>query len=94
MYVIVGAAYAVVATNFGGERHPAWAHNLEANPDACLEIDDDAMQVMARRASDDEALELWPLFDRVWPGYEKYRDIAPRDIMVFMLQPTDRDCNT
>lgn len=76
---------AVVATNFGGERHPAWAHNLEANPEATLEVDGVDRDVIARRASDHEVATTWRQLDRVWPGYEKYREIAPRDVKVFVL---------
>ncbi|MCL1600241.1 MAG: nitroreductase family deazaflavin-dependent oxidoreductase [Actinomycetia bacterium] len=77
---------AVVATNFGQENHPAWALNLDAHPNATLEIDGLSRSVVARRASNDEASALWPLFDGFWPGYEEYRKLAPRDIRVFVLE--------
>jgi len=76
---------AVAATNFGRESHPGWAYNLEADSSATLEIDGDVMSVHARKANDTELQQLWPLFDGVWPGYESYRDIAPRDIKAFVL---------
>lgn len=77
---------AVVATNFGQDHHPGWSANLTANPEASLEIDGETREVVARRADDDEALAIWKRFDRVWPGYERYREIAPRDIRVFVLE--------
>jgi len=77
---------AVVATNFGTEHHPAWALNLEAEPRARIDIEGVAYDVSARLASDEESATLWPKFDRVWPGYEKYREIAPREIKVFVLR--------
>lgn len=80
---------AVVATNFGTRNHPGWALNLEAEPDAELEIEGKRERVVARRASDDETARIWPRFDAVWPGYEKYREIAPRDIKVFILEGVD-----
>jgi deazaflavin-dependent oxidoreductase (nitroreductase family) len=79
--------FAVVATNFGTEHHPAWALNLEALPQAQVDIRNTSHAVSARLATDDEAAAIWPQFDRVWPGYEKYREIAPRDIKVFVLSP-------
>lgn len=88
LYVPVDdGSVAVVATNFGRDRHPGWSANLMANPEASLEIDGEVRTVIARRADDDEALTIWKRFDRVWPGYERYREIAPRDIRVFVLGP-------
>jgi deazaflavin-dependent oxidoreductase (nitroreductase family) len=81
-------SHAVVATNFGQKSHPGWALNLEADPNASLEIDEESRDVAARIASSQEAAESWPLFDGLWPGYSKYREIAPRDIKVFILDPT------
>ncbi len=76
---------AVAATNFGRLSHPGWAYNLEAKPSATLEIEGRTTQVHARSVNDEEALEIWPLFDGIWPGYESYREIAPRHIKVFVL---------
>lgn len=77
---------AVAASNFGRTSHPRWALNLVSKPQAILEIDGESKHVTARRSSQEEATELWPLFDSVWPGYEEYRSIAPREIKVFILE--------
>lgn len=77
---------AVVATNFGQKNHPAWALNLDADPGATLEIDGYSRTVVARQASDAEIAGLWRQFDGFWPGYEEYRELAPRDIKVFVLE--------
>jgi deazaflavin-dependent oxidoreductase (nitroreductase family) len=76
----------VVGSNFGQQSHPGWALNLQAVPAASLEIDGESFPILARLASEDEVTELWPLFDGIWPGYEEYREIAPRDIKVFVLE--------
>ena len=54
---------------------------------ASIDIEGDSSDVVARRATDQEATRIWNAFDDVWPGYEKYREIAPRDIKVFVLEP-------
>ncbi len=77
---------AIVATDFGQQSHPGWALNLEADPRSSLEIDGRSRTVVARLASADEIADLWSLFDGIWPGYEKYREIAPRNIKVFVLE--------
>ena len=88
LYVPVDdGAVAVVATNFGRDHHPGWSANLTATPEATLEVDGVHRPVVARRAAEDEALSIWKRFDRIWPGYEKYREIAPRERRVFVLEP-------
>ena len=79
--------YAVVASNAGSRRPPAWWLNLEAEPDAEALIDGSWRPVRARRATDDEARELWPRLVEVYEGYEHYRRIAPRELPVVVLEP-------
>lgn len=82
-----GGPPTVVATNYGTERHPAWALNLEADPRAELRINKTISPVVARQLTEDEASTVWPLFDAEWPGYERYREITDRPIKVFVLEP-------
>jgi len=79
--------HAIAATNFGRTSHPAWALNLETEPQAVLEVGGEINRVVAREVDAHEVLEFWPLFDGIWPGYEEYRKIAPRDIRMFVLTP-------
>ena len=78
---------AVVATNWGTAKHPAWSHNLEAEPSAALEVAGTLTDVMAHRLTDHEAVPVWQQMETIWPGYEKYREIAPRDVRVYVLKP-------
>lgn len=87
-YMDMGDEYAVVASNYGRDNHPAWSYNLETNTEAVLEIDGEAIDIIARRASDSEAKAIWERFEAFWPGYEEYRRIAPRHIKVFLLEPS------
>lgn len=87
LYVRTDDGPAVVATNFGTEHHPGWSYNLDADPAAVLEIDEKSVDVMAHRLSRADSESLWPAFDQVWPGYEVYRTIAPRDIKMYVLKP-------
>lgn len=77
--------YVVTATNFDTEHHPGWAYNLEADPMARIEIDGEESAVSARLLDEAEATPLWARFETVWPAYETYQQIAPRDIKMFML---------
>lgn len=78
---------AVIGTNYGTERDPAWSLNLDADPRAELRIDADVAPVVARRLPQDEAEALWASFDAIWPGYERYREITDRTIKVYALEP-------
>ncbi len=51
-------AVAVVASNFGTEHHPGWAYNLEAEPRASLDIENDQRDVLAQAATPDEAQQI------------------------------------
>ena len=83
---LAAGRFAVVATNFGRHDHPAWSYNLDAEPRAVLEIDGDTRPVVARRATEAESEAIWARFDRIWPAYEQYREIAPRDIRAYVLE--------
>ncbi|MCZ7534331.1 MAG: nitroreductase family deazaflavin-dependent oxidoreductase [Acidimicrobiia bacterium] len=87
LFVEHDAGYAVAATNFGTEHHPGWAYNLEADPAALIEIDGEESAVSARLLDEAEAASLWPKFGAVWPAYDTYQQIAPRDIKMFALTP-------
>lgn len=89
LYIEALGGYAVAGTNFGREDHPAWVHNFEAAGSGSIEIDGTSTDVTIRRLDEPEVAALWPAFDGIWPGYRKYREIAPRDIRVFLLTPTN-----
>jgi deazaflavin-dependent oxidoreductase (nitroreductase family) len=81
----------LIGSNFGQARHPAWALNLEATPDAVVEIGGEQTPVLARLVTDVEHRErIWALLTDIYPGYAMYRSKAGRDIKVFVLTPTSR----
>ena len=86
-FMPLDGSYAVVASNYGRDNHPAWSYNLDATPEAILEIDGSVIDVTARRATEGEAEAIWADFEAFWPGYEEYQAIAPRDIRVYVLDP-------
>ncbi len=88
LFVEHDGGYAVAATNFGTEHHPGWAYNLEADPAARIEINGEQSAVSARLLDEAEATPLWIKFETVWPAYDTYQQIAPRDIKMFALTPT------
>jgi deazaflavin-dependent oxidoreductase (nitroreductase family) len=71
--------------NLGLDRNPAWAFNLEANPDATIELGGSAIEVRARRATGDDAERLWRRWAELQPSAQGLRRIASRQIPLFVL---------
>ena len=68
-----GDAVAVVASKAGQPTHPAWFHNLKANPETTVQVGSVVREVRARVAGDEERDRLWPEFVAFYPGYEFFR---------------------
>jgi F420H(2)-dependent quinone reductase len=81
-------AVAVVASKGGQPTHPAWFHNLKANPDTTIQIGSEVRDVRARVATDAERDRLWPEFRSFYPGYDFLQHLAKsRKIPIVILEP-------
>ncbi|HEV3128613.1 MAG TPA: nitroreductase/quinone reductase family protein [Solirubrobacteraceae bacterium] len=88
MYHREGDGVAVVASKAGQPTHPAWFHNLLANPDTTIQIGSAVRPVRARVAGEPERDRLWPEFVGFYPGYEAFqRMAAPRRLPMVILEP-------
>ena len=88
MRVKDGANYVLIASQGGAPTHPAWVHNLRANP--AVEIRDHAVvQAMRAREVEDEAerARLWALAVAAYPPYAEYQTRTTRKIPVFVAEP-------
>jgi deazaflavin-dependent oxidoreductase (nitroreductase family) len=81
-----GDDYVVVASKGGAPEHPAWYLNLEADPDATVQVQGDRFKANARTASAQEKPELWRTMTAAWPAYDDYQRNTPRDIPVVVLE--------
>ena len=84
-----GDDYLVVASMGGMPRHPWWYENLEANPEAEVQVKGDHIPVAARTASSDEKPRLWQIMRDIWPNYDVYQSRTDREIPVVVLTPVD-----
>jgi deazaflavin-dependent oxidoreductase (nitroreductase family) len=87
LYVPDGEDLVMVASKGGFPKHPAWFHNLRANPETYVQVGDERRRVRARVATADERERLWGLAVAVWPGYEDYRRRTDREIPLVVLEP-------
>lgn len=84
----VDGTVAIIASNFGQHRHPAWYHNLRAHPDAEIGVDGQRRQVRAVEAEGERRARIWQEGLRVYPGFGQYeRRASHRQIHVFVLEP-------
>jgi deazaflavin-dependent oxidoreductase (nitroreductase family) len=73
IYFHDGERVTIIASKLGLPEHPAWFHNLRANPDVKL----NARPFRAEVVDDQGARSrLWQLADRVFPPYAAYRERA------------------
>ena len=82
-----GEDYLVVASQGGAPTHPNWYHNLQANPQATVQVKADILHVVARTATDEERPELWRIVNAQWPNYATYQERTDRVIPVVILSP-------
>src|SRR5262249_23276609 len=86
-YLKHGDAFAVLASNAGSDRSPAWWLNLRADPSAEVLAERARARVIARRADAAAERELWARFARLNPGFDEYRNLTERQIPVVLLEP-------
>ena len=87
IYFHDGDAVVIVASKAGAPKHPAWFHNLRANPDVVFGGQPFTAKVVD---GENERRRLWELADRVFPPYAKYRTRAAqvgRTIPIVRLEP-------
>jgi deazaflavin-dependent oxidoreductase (nitroreductase family) len=82
-----GPGFAVLASNAGSDRPPAWWLNLQAEPRAVVLADRTRYAVRGRRANPEEERTLWKEFASQNPGFDEYRRLTERQIPVVLLEP-------
>jgi deazaflavin-dependent oxidoreductase (nitroreductase family) len=87
VYVADGRDLVIVASKGGFGAHPAWLHNLRANPDTTVQVGSERRRVHARVATAEERRRLWPLALAVYPDWAVYQRRTDREIPVLVLEP-------
>jgi deazaflavin-dependent oxidoreductase (nitroreductase family) len=89
IYFHDGERVTIVASKLGFAKHPAWFHNLRADPDVTF-----GGVPMRASVVDDEAerRRLWTLADRVFAPYAAYRrEAAKANRTIPIVQLTERE---
>jgi deazaflavin-dependent oxidoreductase (nitroreductase family) len=80
-----GDRWVVVASKGGAPAHPSWFENLQANPDAEIQVQGERIPVRASTAEGEERSRLWSLMTEVWPPYDDYQARTERQIPVVVF---------
>jgi deazaflavin-dependent oxidoreductase (nitroreductase family) len=87
-YARDGDRLLVFATNAGRPRHPAWYHNLRADPHGDVSVDGATHRCRAVEAEGPERAAIWEQGLAIYPGWSQYEvRAAHRQIHVFVLEP-------
>jgi deazaflavin-dependent oxidoreductase (nitroreductase family) len=88
LYFRDGESLVIVASKGGYPKHPAWFHNLRANPETTVQVGSERRRVRARVADAAERERLWPEAVRSYRGYADYqRRSRGREIPLVILEP-------
>jgi deazaflavin-dependent oxidoreductase (nitroreductase family) len=83
-----GEKYALIASNFGQDRNPAWYYNLKANPECVVKKDGQTGTYIAREADEGENNYYYDMAISYYIGYAAYKQRAGnRKIPVMVLEP-------
>lgn len=83
-----GETIVIVASRGGDPQHPAWFHNLKANPDVEVSLKGGPKRPMRARVADaEERSRLWPDITKRYSGYAQYQTKTTREIPVVLLEP-------
>ena len=87
IYACKGDDYLIVASKGGAPDPPGWYVNLQAQPEAEIQVLDETIPVRARTATEAEKPDLWERMVAEWPHYDDYQERTDRPIPVVVLEP-------
>jgi F420H(2)-dependent quinone reductase len=82
-----GPNIVTMAMNGWDAPEPAWWLNLQANPNATVEVRGGCLEVRAHAAEGDERDRLWERWRRYDKGLDAYASLRPTETAVVVLEP-------
>lgn len=78
----------LIASNWGGKKHPSWYHNIKTNPQVQVARQGQTKTFIAQEVTGAEYGRCWQQAVAIYPGYELYKSRTDgRAIPVFLLTP-------
>jgi deazaflavin-dependent oxidoreductase (nitroreductase family) len=82
-----GDGMIVIASNLGRPRHPAWCHNLRADPRATIRFEGETRELVARVLGGEGRERCYARGEEIYPSFTHYpRWAGEREIPVLMLE--------
>ncbi len=88
-YLQDGPNLITLAMNGWAESEPAWWLNLQANPDATVELSSGRRRVRGRAASGEERARLWSRWQELDKDLDAYAARRPGETAVVVLEPSE-----
>jgi deazaflavin-dependent oxidoreductase (nitroreductase family) len=88
-YLEDGPNLVTMAMNGWADPEPAWWLNLQAHPDATVDLADGSRDVHGRAADADERHRLWARWAAYGTGLDAYAARRSRETAVVILEPVD-----
>jgi F420H(2)-dependent quinone reductase len=94
-YVQDGQNLVTAAMNGWMDPEPAWWLNLQAHPDATVDLEDGPHAVRGRIANPDERPRLWAALEQAGPfrNVDRYAARRSRETAVVILEPRSADAS-
>ena len=86
-YVEDGPRLVTLAMNGWGEAEPAWWLNLQAHPDATVDLVGGRRQVRGRVATGDERTRLWARWREIDTNLDAFAALRSSETAVVILEP-------
>ena len=86
VYSIDAGRPVIVASKGGSATHPAWYHNIVANPHVTVEIDGERYPALAQIADPTERRRLYDQHAAINPTFKDYERKTDRVIPVILLE--------
>jgi deazaflavin-dependent oxidoreductase (nitroreductase family) len=81
--------YAIVASKGGAPAHPAWYHNLVADPHVTIQDGAEVVDYEVRVVTGEERAAWWERSVAAYPPYAEYQEKTDREIPLFVARRTD-----
>ena len=81
-----GDSIAIAASNGGSPKHPAWYHNLRANPSITVELGTQRFDATAEEQTGPARADLWPRLVAQFPDLAEFAARTDRPIPLFLLR--------
>ena len=88
IYQALPGGYAIFGSKGGAPSHPAWFHNVVANPRVAIEVGSVKRDLIARVATGAERNAIWEEQKGRFSFFADYERQTDREIPVVVLEPT------